>query len=417
MKMKKAIKSLALLSLLTSSTAFAAPLGAMIMRVYLPFNDDISKVVLPTLTFEFTDGTTKEVPPCANPKQVAPEFANTFLVEKQPDCSWYMGLNTTRILDPNIALPETSASYWITSFIPDDKLKKIVIKGTYPNARFMSFNTYDAKGSAFEKTIDGVTYKSSLADHKIKPDTGYANPWQQPALAGGKYTLHVVNNPKTDAPAGANTLVMPPAMEGGLISLLKEMPNIKNCNPTCYPINFFKASKEISAAAFPNSESAYLMSMVKPKLDNVLVIRGKMPKVTAGNFPTPWPSAKELRYFSICNYILMRPYPVVKDACLRDSNLKLDRNDYYTVVVSHTNPVLHNHDWLPFSSLLPLHEHVLLVRNMVSNPDFKQATLNVKDETNNWQIARDTMGEYYPTIKQCSRLDYALKGSNCKAIN
>ena len=113
----------------------------------------------------------------------------------------------------------------------------------------------------------------------------------------------------------------------------------------------------------------------------------------------------------------MRPYPVVKDACLRDSNLKLDRNDNYTVVVSHTNPLLHNHDWLPFSSALPVHEHVLLVRNMVSNPDFKQATLNVNDETNNWQIARDTMGEYYPTIKQCSRLDYAFKGSDCKATN
>ena len=54
---------------------------------------------------------------------------------------------------------------------------------------------------------------------------------------------------------------------------------------------------------------------------------------------------------------------------------------------------------------------------MVSNPDFKQSTLDVKDETNNWQIARDTMGEYYPTIKKCLRLDYALKGSDCKAID
>lgn len=176
MKAKTIVSQALLLTLLTSSTAFAAPLGALIMRVYVPANDDISKVALPSLTFEFTDGATKEVPPCANPKQVAPEFANSFLVEKQPDCGWYIGLNTTRNLDPNIALPETSASYWVTSFIPDDKLRKIVINGTYPNTRFMSFNSYDAKGSAFENTIDGVTYKSSIADYNINPNVGYTNP-------------------------------------------------------------------------------------------------------------------------------------------------------------------------------------------------------------------------------------------------
>ena len=415
--MKKILKSFTLLSLLTTSTAFAAPIGSVIMRVYVPENDDISKVVLPNLTFEFTDGTTKVVPPCANPVEVTPELVNLLLVNKQPDCAWSLGLNTTRYLDPNIALPETSASYWVTSFMPDDQLKKIVINGTYPNTRFLSFNTYDAKGSAFEQTLEGISYKSSIADYKIKPDTGSINPWQQPALAGGKYTVHIVRNPKTDAPATANTLLMPPAIEGNLLTLLTQIPEIKNCNPTCYPINFFKASKAIASGAFPNSESAYLMSMVKPKVDNVFVIRGKLPRVTAGDTPTTWPLDKQLRYFSICNNILMKPYPVVKDACLRDDDLKLDANNYYTVVVSHINPVLHKHDWLPFSSLLPLHEHVLLVRNMVSNPNFTQATLNIKDESNNWQIARDTMGEYYPTIKQCSRLDYALKGSGCKAID
>jgi len=415
--MKKAIKSLALLSLLTSSTAFAAPIGFVIMRVYIPENGDISKVVLPNLTFEFTDGTTKEVPPCANPKEVTPELVNTLLVNRQPDCGWAVGVNTTRLLDPNVAFPDTSASYWATSFMPNDKLKKIVINGTYPNTRYLSFNTYDAKGSAFEQTIDGITYKSSIPDYKINPNAGFINPWQQPALAGGKYTVHIVRNPKTDAPLTANTLVMPPAIEGSLLTLLTQMPEVKNCNPTCYPINFFKPSKATASGAFPNSDSAYLMSMVKPKVDNVFVIRGKLPRVTAGDTPSTWPVDKQLRYFSICNNRLMKPYPVVEGACLRDDELKLDANNYYTIVVSHIKPVLHKHDWLPFSSLFPLQDHALLVRNMVSNPNFTQATLNIKDETNNWKIARDTMGEYYPTIKQCSRLDYALKGSGCKAIN
>ncbi|MDP2228171.1 MAG: hypothetical protein Q8J78_11925 [Moraxellaceae bacterium] len=41
--------------------------------------------------------------------------------------------------------------------------------------------------------------------------------------------------------------------------------------------------------------------------------------------------------------------------------------------------------------------------------------MNVPQD-NNWRSASKVMGEYYPTIKRCNRLDYALKGHGCRAI-
>lgn len=397
-----------MLALLASTAAFAKPLGFLAMRVYVPAGGDISKVDLPNLSFEYTDGTIKEVPPCANAKSITTEYLS-LLVEKQPACGWSIALNANRIPDPNIALPDTAATYWVTPFLPEASVKKILIKGTFPDSRYFSFNSYDATGSSFE--VNGV--KSSLPDFRITPDRGYQNPWQQPALAGGNYTVSVVR----DTSAGTqNALLMPPAQEGGPLDLLLNMPNIKNCNPTCFDTHFFRPAKEMISSSFPNSDSAYVISMVKPQPGTVMIIRGKLPTFTSDDKPSPWPSGKQLRYASVCNNLLMKPYPVVDNGCLKDSELKLDAKGYYTIVVSHTKPVFQQHDWLPFSSLLPLHEHVLVLRNMIADERFPQSALSVPQDSQ-WTSAQKVMGEYYPTIKRCTRLDYALKGSNCKAIN
>lgn len=405
--MKIRTLSLALLALLASPATFAKPLGFLAMRVYLPAGDDISKVKLPDMTFEYSDGSSKTISPCPAPKGVLNEWINV-IREKQPDCAWSIALNGGRLLNPNIALPDTAASYWITDFIPDATVKKVVINGTFPNSRYFSFNSYDATGSSFE--MNGV--KSSIPDFLIDPDRGYQNPWQQPALAGGKYTLNVVRSP---AEASGNVLLMPPAKEGGLKDLIVNMPNIKNCNPTCFDTHFFRPGADLISGAFPNSDSAYLISMIKPEPGTVMVIRGKLPAYTPGDTPSTWPSGKQVRYVSLCNNLLMRPYPVVNNGCLTDSELKLDNKGYYTVVVSHIKPVLHNHNRLPFSSLLPLQEHVVALRNMVPDASFSQSAMNVPAD-NKWTSANHVMKEYYPTIKRCSRLNYALKGRDCQAM-
>lgn len=405
--MKTRTLSLAAFALLACTAASAKPLGFLAMRVYVPAGGDIRQVALPTLHFEYTDGTVKEVPPCADPRGITSEYLR-LVAEQQPACGWSIALNANRFPDPNVALPDTAATYWVTPFLPEASLKQILIRGTFPNARYFSFNSYDATGSSFE--VNGV--KSSLPDYRMTPDSGDQNPWQQPALAGGHYTVRVVRDPGA---ATQNALLMPPAQEGGPLDLVLNMPTIRNCNPTCFDTHFFRPAKSMISSSFPNSDSAYVISLVKPQPGTVMVIRGKLPTFTRDDTPSPWPSGKQLRYASVCNNLLIKPYPVVENGCLKDSELKLDARGYYTVVVSHVRPVFRDHNWLPFSTLLPLQEHVVVLRNMISDAGFAQSALNVPQD-NQWTSASRVMGAYYPTIKRCTRTDYALKGADCTAI-
>ena len=81
-----------------------------------------------------------------------------------PVCSWPM--ETTGTGPSNIAYPDTNATYWTMPF-DASRWKELIITGTYPEARFMSFITYDAKGAAVD----------SLVDVAINPDRHSTNPF------------------------------------------------------------------------------------------------------------------------------------------------------------------------------------------------------------------------------------------------
>ena len=87
-----------------------------------------------------------------------------------PVCSW--PLETTGTGATNIAYPDTDATYWTMPF-DASRWRALIITGTYPAARFLSFVTYDAKGAAVD----------SLVDVAIKPDLHSKNPFR-PGQAG-----------------------------------------------------------------------------------------------------------------------------------------------------------------------------------------------------------------------------------------
>jgi hypothetical protein len=104
---------------------------------------------------------------------------------RYPFCSWWF---ETTPQSANVALPDTSAAYWTTPFFADPGLK-IIVKGQFPNARFMSLVVYNNSGGTFT-TSGGVP--SGVSDFQIKADPGSRNPFsQRTALPNGSFTLAI----------------------------------------------------------------------------------------------------------------------------------------------------------------------------------------------------------------------------------
>ncbi|MFN8469113.1 MAG: hypothetical protein U0X20_26380 [Caldilineaceae bacterium] len=109
-----------------------------------------------------------------------------------PRCSWPLETSVDSLL--NVAYPDTNAAYW-TMPIDTSRWSSVIITGTFPSARFMSFTTYDAQGQAVE----------GLFDYQIVPDPGSTNPFVPgPTAADGNesYTILVTRGDQAVAAAG-----------------------------------------------------------------------------------------------------------------------------------------------------------------------------------------------------------------------
>lgn len=123
-------------------------------------------------------------------------------------------LTATRF-DPdtvNVLYPDSSAQYWSASYtaVPGTRIR---IHGTFPYARYTSWNVYDPLLRPFAKA----------SDFQLKPDAGSANPYVPGAArdtptAQRHYTLYVTFS--ADDHPGANTIyVDPSAHPAGLLTL------------------------------------------------------------------------------------------------------------------------------------------------------------------------------------------------------
>ncbi|MEI7888256.1 MAG: hypothetical protein WCJ04_12770, partial [Actinomycetes bacterium] len=78
-------------------------------------------------------------------------------------CGWPLKGNKEIL---NVAYPDSGATYFTTKYtlLPGQRL---ILRGTYAEARYMSLITYDIKGDVVD----------SLADVKMNPDPGSKNPF------------------------------------------------------------------------------------------------------------------------------------------------------------------------------------------------------------------------------------------------
>jgi hypothetical protein len=121
-----------------------------------------------------------------------------------PYCSWWVKTTPETL---NVAFPDSAATYWTTPFYAEEGLS-IEVEGTYPDARYMSFNVYDEDGGSFE--VGGVS--SGLADFEIDPDQVSINPFQEQGEPGGSFAVTLSPNVKKGQ---SNTLPIAPGGAAG----------------------------------------------------------------------------------------------------------------------------------------------------------------------------------------------------------
>ena len=251
-------------------------------------------------------------------------------------CAWPVESTPAKA---NVAYPDSNATYWTTPFIAEDGMT-ITLNGTFPTARFFSFNVYDSSGQDF--TINGVG--SGLTDFQMVPNAGTQNPWVTSGAAPGTYTVTLENGvtsgmtnaiplmPATPAtplvagmpantgfvtmrvylPAGNNANAMPlPTMtistgNGAKVTTLTQCAGAQKSPSTASKVVKKAIAKLLSKALagtagsppastapcsqplvfckaggsttpFPNSDSGYVAALYQPADGYVTVVRAKMP--------------------------------------------------------------------------------------------------------------------------------------------
>jgi hypothetical protein len=156
-----------------------------------------------------------------------------------------------------------------------------------------------------------------------------------------------------------------------------------------------------SGSFYANQDNQYMRAFVSRKFGEVFVMRAKAPTTPRTfNGDPKWDGNAELRYWSWCSNQGFGTARV--NACVYDEQVPVDKNGFYTIVVSRAADRPRNAipqcgvAWLPMADVgdgtgetdLTL----LTMRQMLGAGDFKQALHNNKSVAN---LAQD-LGPYFP---------------------
>ncbi|WP_286298940.1 hypothetical protein [Vibrio apostichopi] len=151
---------------------------------------------------------------------------------------------------------------------------------------------------------------------------------------------------------------------------------------------------------YPNLDNNYIRTVVNRKHGPVYVLRAKAPVTPKTIDGDKEMTAGELRYWSVCSN---QGFAVTKvNDCLHDENIPVDKDGYYTVVVSRAADRPRNAfaqcgvGWLPMSDngdgIIDEDASIVQIRHMLASPKFTHAIQNIPQDKD---IA-PVMGEYYP---------------------
>lgn len=375
-----------------------------------------------------------------------------------PDCAWKF---VTTPATANVAYPDANATYWTTPYQLGEETS-IRIEGTYAQARYFSYNTYDHSGN----TID------TARDAQIDPDAGSGNPFADPAAQGlplyqQRYTATVVRGDPTGPneidgvrdgdPAGVGFLILrvyisddPAEPSGGLelptLTLVEE-GGAETPLPVCSAVppddddgseagaglreliarylaanppeqqNLSLPEGEFVLPAttgglFPNGDNSYIAARLTYQPDRLVVVRGQAPIIPNTRAGEPVTAPQDLRYWSFCMNDMVTPFPVV--ACAADYQVAVDASGTYNLVLGADGEVPSSALDDPAVTVIPwgdpsVADKALILRNMLPQGPYAAQSVLAANDSGTEPV--DVMGSYYPEATYCEAETYAAGGA------
>ena len=377
----------------------------------------------------------------------------------EPSCGWPVSFNIT---NSKLLILDSSAAYWDQPIVAGPGVR-ITISGTYPDASYFSLQTYTPYATPF--SVNGVS--SSLADYQVAPGQGSTNPWQHRAAPGGRFQVTVrsgvapgepnvlplpsgtsVAHPgylvyRVYLPAGGSlSHLTPPTVTWAQGSVSRTLPACSTHEPLPAPEKaptgttpgpktvppagaFFKPYITKYKGRLADANDAYVWAyVIRPAATDVLVVTAKAPTSAPGGGPSPWPAASEdMQYWSMCIGVGSGTLPTVVNqlpggqvdyGCRADQQTKLNATGGYTYVIGSEAQraaisKVPGATFLPFSSTQTTRLYLLLLRNILVNPDFVHSAQKVAQE-DDAPAAAAAMGHYYPSVSQCPLATLTTKG-------
>jgi len=386
-------------------------------------------------------------------------------------CSWPFQTTPDSL---NVMYPDANAIYWTTPYVllPSSRIE---VKGDFFPARFLSINTYNTLGESL----------SSTYDIQFILDRGSQNPFLDPSAKGGSFHATIVPSPVAGTsaptpPAGSDILYGPHVNQYGFsqgyVVIRAYIPNgqvsrselpkltislaghtLATVSPCTKPssslrlllynalirywdgqINPPGASEpdqlmfrpplaSQAGGAFPNDYNKYVVTGMTYQKGVIAVVRGlgaTVPRFGRNDYPRL--RGQELRYWSLCNYDHIFPFPVVEQSgqpsCAADDQTALDSSGYYTYVVAAPADIPTNARTDKTVTILPWgrtrFEKALIFRNMLPDSSFTMTaqTANIKcadpkqSIEQNAACTANVMGPYYPEATYCQKTVYEQGG-------
>jgi hypothetical protein len=153
-----------------------------------------------------------------------------------------------------------------------------------------------------------------------------------------------------------------------------------------------------------NRDNAYVYTGINRGYGRVVVLRGKAPTF-AKTYPKAkrMPSGVDMRYWSICqNDPITQRYI----SCLRDDQVKLDKEGFFTIVVSRPSERPRcAKNWLAWG---PQTQGTLIYRHMLPDPAFSGAI-----QKSSYGTEQTSMGDYYPDVRYATPAARASRRGPC----
>jgi len=375
----------------------------------------------------------------------------------------------------NALFPDESATYWPSNApIPDGGY--VEIHGQFPHARYMSWTTYTPQLQSVDGLNDtqilpdpgstnpylvGADRTAVKRDYTVRivkgqvpaggraPNTIYTTS-ADGSKSGGtaqRFSLRIydpdmgtdreggVPLPQVTIVTSSGTRIPVPSCpdqappDTGLTSILAnsgtgaQLPagtNVRATNPPAWHkfTSLGSALTGDSSLGGPeggfgdNPDNKYVFTFFSQDFGQVLLLRAKAPSFPHTDAGEPVMGSGQVRYWSFCTNSQATNFY----ACRQDEQVQTDQAGNFAVVVSTAAARPRNatgacgFTWLPSG---PLNTSVLILRNMLPDPTFREAIQNTQPGTE-----AKVMGPYYPDGKYyATTADFERLGCPAKEGN